>query len=100
MNETQNSLIKDVEEHLRKGEKKKAVERIASTLKNAVTNHDNETEQMLLWTTVAILEYNTVDFEKASELHPAVTKLSELYALIEQLGRMRYPRLMRMMGRQ
>lgn len=100
MNETQNTLIKDVEEHLRKGEKKKAVERITLSLKNAITNHDNETEQMLLWTTVAILEYNSVDYEKAAEQHPAVTKLSQLYALIEELGRMRYPRLMRMMGRQ
>jgi hypothetical protein len=92
-------LLTRVKGDMLAGNKHQAIKRVGGTLKQAIKDGNTDLEQKLLWLGVAILERNSLDYDQACEDHLAVTKLSELYALIETLGRMRYPALMRIMKR-
>lgn len=92
-------LMQRVEHALKQNKKQEAFSIVAHTLKKAIRDNNIVLEQKLLWMTVAWLQYNNLNYDHASDEHPEITKLSELYNLIEYLGRIRHPHVMRLFGK-
>jgi hypothetical protein len=71
---------------------KKLYEKFNNQLADAISRKDVKKELQLLWTAVAVIENHNMDWKAAEVAHPEVTKLSQLYALIESHGP-KFPRI-------